>query len=275
MNAREHSYALLSWLDRAGVDQFDFAVSRRASSGAFLPSRAPVSVAEVGKHLAWCGSQNIQRTDQPGADIYVRPARGACWPLVMLDDLTRSAAEQILNQYAALQVETSRNNYQVWIRTDKALSEFERLAVQKALIQHYGGDPGCVSGEHFGRLPGFRNHKPGRGGFWVSVRRVATNQKPLAVLDLSRHQDTESCPLAAGHAHSGSKGDAFGAGRYDPSLAEFGYCCKALKAGISLDRVRNGITAHASARRGADTARYVERTLQHACVEVGVGYCAP
>lgn len=270
MNAREHTYVFLSWMERTGIDQLDFAVSWRSNDGAFLPTRAPVTIANVGKQLSWFASQNIARADKVGADIYVRPARGNKWPVVMLDDLTRSIAAEIVSRHDSCKIETSKNNYQVWIRTDRAISESERLAMQQSLIQKYGGDPGSASGEHFGRLPGFRNHKPGRGGFWVSVRSAATDQEPLQVL-APLYQTTTSPPLG-GRVHSASKLDS---GSHDPSRSEFGYCCKALKAGLPLPHVRAAITAHAMSRRGADTGRYVERTLQRACAAVGARYCGP
>jgi hypothetical protein len=123
---------------------------------------------ETIKSLGWAWHEN-----KNGGEVYIRPARWlpdgepGRWPVVFLDDLTRDAARALAEQYKALVVETSPGLHHVWLAVSRALSEQERKALQTKLAEQYGGDRGSISGEHFGRMPGYKNNK--RGGCWVNI----------------------------------------------------------------------------------------------------------
>ncbi|MHB1529227.1 MAG: DNA-primase RepB domain-containing protein [Acidiferrobacteraceae bacterium] len=112
----------------------------------------------------WGVARNIR-----GENLYLRPARGWPWPLVLIDDLPNARAFAIARKYSSLVIETTLNNCQVWIATNPPINEQQRLAVQRCLCARVGSDPGSVSGEHWGRAPGFQNMKPGRRKFLVRV----------------------------------------------------------------------------------------------------------
>lgn len=128
--------------------------------------------AEAEKSLGWAWREN-----QLGAEVYVRPARWmpdgtpASWPLVFLDDVIPTQAAEIAAQFSAMVIETSPGLCHVWIVVSRPLDEAERKAVQQQLIATHGGDTGSSSGEHFGRLPGFLNHK--RGGVFTKLLTVS------------------------------------------------------------------------------------------------------
>lgn len=151
----------LAWFEDAGVDSWNFAV---LGSGGMVNHDRPRGREEAVRAGGWAWAQNRE-----GRNVYLRPARGAAWPVVFLDDITRTTARRISYKYASLSVETSRDNFQVWIRCAHPLTEITRMAVQKALAHRIGADPRSISGDHFGRAPGFRNQKPERGGFVVTV----------------------------------------------------------------------------------------------------------
>lgn len=128
--------------------------------------------AEAEKSLGWAWSENLV-----GVEVYVRPARWmpdgtpASWPLVFLDDVSPAQAAVIAAQHKAMVVETSPNLCHVWLAVSRPLDEAARKAVQQQLIPAYCADAGSVSGEHFGRLPGYRNHK--RGGVFVRLDTIS------------------------------------------------------------------------------------------------------
>lgn len=127
--------------------------------------------AETEKSLGWAWHEN-----RAGGEVYIRPARWlpsgeqASWSLVFLDDVTPAQAEKIAAQFSAMVVETSPGRCHVWLAVSRPLPERERKALQQRLIVEQGGDPGSVSGEHFGRLPGFKNNK--REGCWVNIKTI-------------------------------------------------------------------------------------------------------
>jgi len=102
------------------------------------------------------------------ADVYVRPARSRAWPLVFLDDVPLRLAHRIVAKHGALAIETSSaGGCHIWLRTAWPLDEAGRKQAQRWLSIRVGSDPASTSGEHLGRLPGFRNWK--RGGPWVNL----------------------------------------------------------------------------------------------------------
>src|SRR5262249_57908230 len=60
-------------------------------------------------------------------------------------------------------VETSPNNFQVWVSHGRVLSErFLSTLVARQLAIRFGGDRGSCDWRHFGRLAGFTNQKKER-----------------------------------------------------------------------------------------------------------------
>lgn len=158
--------AFLSFFAMAGVDYLNLAALIPAASGEGMVmerGKRARDRAEVERSLGWAAVRN-----RSGANIYARPARYlpngslAAWPIVFLDDLTPEVAAGIVKKYRSIIVETSRDNCQAWIVTSHPLHEHERLTVQRALAIRLGADPKSVSGEHFGRFPGFHNRKESR-----------------------------------------------------------------------------------------------------------------
>ena len=147
--ARELEQAL-DWFEAHDIGAWNFCVLDRGMIG----HERPRDRAEVLKSAGWGWVKN-----KGGHDVYMRPARGQSWPYIFLDDLGRALARQISKKYAALVVETSSQNFQVWVATTTALDEQARAAVQTQIAAKIGADMGSVSGEHFGRAPGYKNCK--------------------------------------------------------------------------------------------------------------------
>ena len=59
----------------------------------------------------------------------------------------------------AVVIETSPNNFQVWLQHGHVLEKDLSTAVAKALARRFNGDQGSADWRHFGRLAGFTNRK--------------------------------------------------------------------------------------------------------------------
>jgi hypothetical protein len=103
------------------------------------------------------------------SNIVIRPDPAADHPWLFLDDLPTSRALDLSRNFVALVVETSRGNCQMRLLADHPLTKGERTQAQTILQQRIQGDPGSVSGEKWGRLPGFTNQKPGKQGQWTNL----------------------------------------------------------------------------------------------------------
>lgn len=246
MRAAEHTQTMLDWWAATGVDRVDLAVRR--ASGAMLWQRDRAIAALP---LAWARAENAQQ-----ADIYGRPARGRAWPLILVDDVVVARAHAIAREVDALLVETSpEGGCHVWLRCNRALAEDERKRVQHTWIVRLGGDLGSVSGEHLGRLAGFKNWK--RGGCWVNVRAAVQGRPWLAV------DDRPLTPPPSGAAPTRPPGrDGFR--DTTPSGHDWAWVCTRLEHGDSPDTIYARLVDRARPRRGPDAERYAQRTLEHA-----------
>lgn len=251
MSAKEHTRSMLEWWAQSGIERVDLVVRTRSDGMAW---HSGLGISEL--PLGWARFENSR-----GGEVFIRPARGCAWPLVLLDDVNVSLSMRIARKYAALCVHTSpAGGCHLWLRCSKALKEGERREAQRWLAARAGGDPGSTSGEHLGRLAGFKNWK--RGGVWINVLTASTGQ-PWDVADL---------PPPEAEGESGS--DPAGAstrrrlGRtgvdHSPSGREWGQTCRALEGGQDPRTVYEELVLRARPRRGPDAERYAERTLEHA-----------
>ena len=133
-----------------------------------------------GKNIAYLKAENAK-----GNHILIQPLPAA-EPLFMLaDDLDI----QLINCHhkypdsawkpGRMVVETSPENYQVWIRSSRPL----KIEEKRYWLKKLHSDPGANPNHRWGRCPGFRNrkakHRDGHGGYplarliWVDWRYAA------------------------------------------------------------------------------------------------------
>ncbi len=97
----------------------------------------------------------LRRENRNNRNIFCRP-KGE-HNLSMIDDLSSTAVRDLKKDgfEPALVVETSPQNFQVWLKHEKPLPAELSTAVAKALAARFGGDTGAADWRHFGRLAGF------------------------------------------------------------------------------------------------------------------------
>ena len=258
MKAADHTRTMLAAWKGWGVDRADLAV-RVPDGGMFWQRDRPLEDLP----LAWPRAANAH-----GAEVYIRPARGFDWPLVFLDDVAIPLAVDIAHRHDGLAVLTSaRGGCHLWLPCVRPLNEQGRRRVQRWLAGKFGADPASISGEHLGRLAGFRNWK--RSGCWVNVLAFPAGRSdgrralevPANILE--EPEPPRTCPVPS-TAPSGRPGrDA------SPSGQEWAWVCNMLEAGMDPEKVCLELIAMARSRRGPDADRYARRTVDRAMVKVG------
>lgn len=247
--AAAHTATMLERWQHAGIARADLAV-RTAHAAMLWRADCPLDQLP----LAWARAHNVKQ-----ADVYVRPARGARWPMVFLDDVAVTMARRIARKYRALVVHTSAlGGCHLWLLLTRALDEHQRGQVQRWLIPRIGADPGSASGEHLGRLAGMKNWK--RAGEWVNILHTPS----------AHASPWDPSPALRANAHARRTAIA----RCDPppsgsvdrseSAREWGWVCGALEAGLPATAVYQRLLQHASARRGPDAERYARHTIARA-----------
>jgi hypothetical protein len=246
MKAREHTLSMLRWWWKADVDRADLAVRR--SSGAMIWHRdLPLETLP----LSWARSENLRQ-----AEIYVRPARNYPWPLVFLDDLPVIAAARLARKYDALVVETSpAGGCHLWLSCGRALAENARGQAQRWLAQRIASDPASTSGEHLGRLAGFKNWK--RGGTWVNV--IEAPRSGRCWIPTVEQKDEGFQPKCSPRCQTHHP-------QHDTSESgkEWGWVCGLLEAGFLPHEVYLRLVERARLRRGSDAERYARLTIKRA-----------
>jgi len=253
----KHPAAILAhWLKTAGTADVDVASLDRSGERTSLRQIKPGDARN--ENAAHCC-------------IFIRPVRGDAQPCIMLDDLDSSAAADVSSRWRSAVVETSENNFQVWVATSRTMTEDERKRVQRIVGAGYGADKGSNSGDHYGRCPGFKNYKSGRNGFVSRLIQAADRGKLLDVDAVLRQEPaapryrpaSRDLPAprraAARSVHIG--------GDVSESGSEWGWVMGSLESGMSPTEVQARLTDHAE-RRGKDASRYATRTVRTALKKV-------
>lgn len=81
--------------------------------------------------------------------------------LTLLDDVNTTTVARMKQEgfQPALVIETSPNNFQVWVQHGQVLPEQESSTAARMLAQRFNADPSSASWCHYGRLAGFTNRK--------------------------------------------------------------------------------------------------------------------
>lgn len=165
---RSALFRFMRWFGGAGVFAFDLA-GKNYETGAFMSPRRSGAIdltpdVVLNHYLGWLRAQNAA-----GFNIFIRPARSLCHPILFLDDVPVETARSSIARYWSIAVQTSAGNTQLWIVADRAMDERDRGQAQRELRRVFRvGDYASTGGEHFGRAPGFRNRKPAHND-WTTV----------------------------------------------------------------------------------------------------------
>ena len=240
----------LDLLYRFGIDRLDFGIRRQ--DGTFIQRDLQSLDPEgIKKTIPFLRAKNVLRSD-----VYFRPAQQESWPVIFLDDLTNQEARGIARKYQSWIVETSPGLHHAWIRTDRPLSREERYLEQSRVVSLGIGDPGSVSGEHFGRFPGFRNWK--RQGTWVNLISSPDAKR-------SRLPTSAFSPPCEGRRGSSKKPSAEVVGSdVSESGREWGWVFGSVEHGRDPDEIRRSLEIRARNRGKNDPERYARRTVAKA-----------
>ena len=95
-----------------------------------------------------------------GSHIYLRPSGEHRY--TVLDDLDEAKLASLSADgfEPCAVVETSKGNFQAWLKHTAILSKLLGTFAAQTLDARYGADPSAADWRRFGRLPGFTNCKP-------------------------------------------------------------------------------------------------------------------
>jgi len=234
----------------------------------------------------------LKSKNAAGCDIYIRPEGSL--GLILLDDVSRGAIARMKGEGAtpSCVIETSPDNFQVWIRVSRdPIPKEQATHIARTLTQTYDADPSSADYRHFGRLAGFTNKKPlyvdlyGKAPYVLAheckpvlapigqemlLKASISPVKPSSVVQTT--QTTITSPQAFYEAQMG-----FYEGRYqsrlDVSRADWAIVGKMLLQGYSDTEITDTLTACSPAlqsRKAGHVEDYISRTLAKQRTNLGL-----
>lgn len=216
--------------------------------------------------------------------IYVRPTSARAPYYLLIDDLGPAAVLAHRSRPGRLIIETSPQNFQVWIRFDAPLDYGQK----KALATVAGCDPEAhPTDSRWGRCPAFLNRKPSPkrinpdgSRFWCRLVAMTPGVTEVATLERFISTPGPGSPAlggGSGPSHKGyvsatpsrsGKKNKTDTGRDESKAEYFAACEMARKGRLSIEQITDNIAQHALARgkrRTPDAARiYAEKLVESA-----------
>jgi|GEM_PF-2489984 len=269
--AQNQLLRFLAAFGRRGITRFDFIVRKRTSEGheagcihpaqhAHLAGLTPEQLVAQ-RLLAFLRAQNAA-----GHDIGFRPDPTILHAALLIDDLSLQHAHAVSAELNAAIVETSVGNTQLWLFADTAMDTNARKSLERQYAMQFDADASCADGQHFGRLPGFKNWKPGRQQCWVNF--VGESMGPFVAA--GSNSAIEQSPPLGGGASKINEAPAKApliivkADDSDPAPRELGWAIHALRRGIAEAEVESHLLERALIRRKSGAPSYAKRTVKKA-----------
>ena len=235
----------------AGIDRFDLGIMK--PGGVFWQKGlGNLDLSEVLKRFPWLRAENSRMSE-----IYFRPGREGAWSIIILDDLTWAQVSKLSRKYQCWVVRTSENRNHAWVLTERPLIMTERYLTQKEIARRGWGDPAAVSGDRFGRIPGFRNWK--RAGEWVNLISCPDPALPRFNPPSTVTVEVSVRPQVAKDVHKflGGVDDS-------ESGKDFGWVCGWLRSGLDPNEAVSRLSERAKTRGKKDPEGYARRTVEKA-----------
>lgn len=296
----EQTTDMLNWLantaNASAAAQFCIGIGdAEHRKGAFFlrAGQINLSVEEVTRRAPFYRAANtvgiVGKADRP-LNIYISGAVSLPQSWLLLDDLCIELCQQIAGKRTNMVIQTSPHSHHLWLATSRPVSVTERKICQQVLQQKYGGDAGSISGDHFGRLCGFKNIKR---NCWVNFVSASISDRradvdkllilatemglPISspgVCDSSSPQAGVSSspqgvlPQAGSPSHSHNVSSSLSPSVRDESRAEFGWACGWLTKKLSTEEGIYRLTQRAADRHKPKPEQYAQRTFDAAAAAI-------
>lgn len=284
MKPSEQMEKMIEWLEATahGVARFDAGVGDADKGNGKYFRRdglKSLSVVDLHHRLGFFRAANARGVDKAPRplNIYICGAVAHSQSWLMMDDLTLEQCRRVAGDRAYMVAETSPGRHHLWLATSRLVSVAERKACQQVLQRKFGGDAGSTSGDHFGRLCGFKNAKR---SCWVNFIEAVVVKKRADVDVLLAFAEVEpSLPLPprgagaravdsqAGSIHK-TPASSFQPSDRDESAAEYAFACahydKKLDVEDGIQKLAQRALARGKRTSPSSSEAYARKTFDHA-----------
>jgi hypothetical protein len=206
-----------------------------------------------------------------GYNIYFRPQS---YEYILLDDITKDQLAPIAEIKPCLLIETSPNNYQVWLRLQSAPTDREHAKeICRYLAEKYHADKGSAEPDHIGRLPSYTNRKPkynqANGTYPFVILHKSENRKSIFFLPkgfIVLKENAQPAPMLKEKEKKENTPT-------DRSRYDFNNVCMWLrqrKSYTDIYNLLNSSSDKADGRVGEHKEKYLTNTIKNAIQRTGI-----
>lgn len=252
LSIKNEAVSMIKWFFDQGVSSVDIHLrcpklkdtDYYSDDWIWLTKHQDLSFYQAKHLLKWCRFKNYN-----GSDVFIRPHRHEKQPIIFLDDLSVAKAMLVSKKYRSMVIETSHDNTQVWISLSTRLDESSRKYVQSYISNLGFSDRGSISGEHFGRLCGFKSQKRGS---WIKLLTESSSERYRPPIE-------GVSPLPQGGACAKIRST-----NSSMSEKDFSWVLSKLRKGDDTDQIINSLEVSAKARGKSAPMKYATRTVRRA-----------
>ncbi len=207
-------------------------------------------------------------------NVYICSSTSEPQSWLMLDDLTLGDCISIAGDRTHMIVQTSPGRHHLWLATNRPVTIEERKICQQVMQSRFGGDAASTSGDHFGRLAGFKNVKR---NCWVNLIETKIVDRRADIEKLLSHQEVLGSlspqggvvlPKSFGVGHTSVTEYSSPARTFipttsssdgrDESSAEFAFACVYLHKNLNIEEGIHLLAQRAIDRKKRSTWRGAE-----------------
>lgn len=196
----------------------------------------------------------LKSLNAEGWHIFIRPLSTE---YVLIDDVKPRTLSEVCKINPSLVMETSSQNYQVFLRLPESPATEQANQLCKTLAAQYHGDPGSADAMHLGRLPGFTNRKP--------KHQMPSGHYPFVKIVVAQNCTTSFFPLTgavcltdSAHCEGYTPPAASGP---DRSREDFALACRMHRQGKAEAEISIVLSQQ---EKGSSRPKYVEMTVRNA-----------
>jgi len=215
----------------------------------------------------------LRKANVNGLNIFMRPLLEREPYYLLLDDVTEVDMQKHKQKIGRLIIQTSENNCQIWIKSDRALDVEEK----KYWIKFFKADTGASPKRRWGRAPDFRNYKPNRTEHpWCRIIActIGTAQIPVIEQLVKQEQNIiKSVRVQQQQIKSINKISRIDYDRGNESATDYAYALALIVRGATDEQIKDRLLTERNDFHRTEFHRnkYIERTIKSAREYAGVG----
>lgn len=241
-------------------NETEFNNSWIVAAGKFFHGLDEEAQAEFADH------NKLRKANANGLNIFMRPLLNQEPFYLLLDDINKEHMEKHKAKPGRLIIQTSTDNYQIWIKSDRPLDVEEK----KHWIKFFQADLGASPKRRWGRAPDFRNYKPTRAEHpWGRIIVCTIGEAKIPTIQKEQPVKKPVQPIKSISDKTISRLDY---DKGDESATDYAYTLALIARGATDEQIKEKLLTERIDfhRSESHKMKYIDRTIKSAREYAGV-----